>query len=83
MADIEATLEERLKFSRLAVDVCQLFHDHGLKRSEGMDVLAVVVVCMLRALKTPPEQAHNIADELARCIKINYDMQERNYEPIN
>jgi hypothetical protein len=83
MQTVHATPQEVAKFSQLAIEISHLFAESGIKRSEGLDVLAMVIICMMIALEMPPDEAHAMADGLAECIKINYDLQRRDFEPLN
>jgi hypothetical protein len=81
--EIHATPEQVAKFSRIASEISYLFAENRINRGEGLDVIALVVVSMLTALDSQPKEAHAMADSLAECIKINYDMHRRNFEPLN
>jgi hypothetical protein len=81
--EIEATPDQVRRYSKIASEVTLLFYDNGVTRNEGMDVLALVVVSMMVGLGIQQDEAHTMADDLAECIKTNFDLRQRNYEPLN
>jgi hypothetical protein len=81
--EIHATPEQLKKYAEMAVEISNMFFEAGFGRNEGLDALALVIVCMMVGAEVEPKEAHAMADALAECIKNNYDLRRRDFEPLN